>query len=358
RCGARWRSGLFWRARSRSPRWLRAPASPIPPPSGRRSGAGSARARRRSGCGGRRPPTHVAEPERAAPCTARAGHGMRSPMPATRFCESALEAVADVGDGATLLVHSFGPPQAWPPDCLLALARRGVRDLTVICNTPAGGPTSLNILAEKKQLRKLVCSYVTNPSFQTPIGEQVRAGEIALEMVPQGTLIERVRAGGAGLAGFYTPTGAGTLAAKDKEVREFDGRPYVFERAIRADFALLQAHRADGFGNLTYRRGMRNFGPAFAMGARTTIAEVKETVPVGTIDPEEVVTPGIFIDRVVRTTTQFDPAVLRQILMAVGRTTEQSGRCIREGGPVGLPPDLMGMKAAALLRDGEYVNLG
>jgi 3-oxoacid CoA-transferase len=279
-------------------------------------------------------------------------------MPAARLCDSALEAVADVGDGTTLLVHSFGPPQAWPTDCLLALAERGVKDLTVVCNTPAGGPTSLNILADKRQIRTLVCSYVANPSFQTPIGDQVRDGLIALEMVPQGTLIERVRAGGAGLAGFYTPTGAGTSAAEGKEVRDFDGRPHVFERAIRADFALLQAHRADAAGNLTYRRGMRNFGPAFAMAARTTIAEVKETVPLGAIDPEAVVTPGIFVDRVVKTTTRFDPAVLRQILMAVGRTTEQGGRAVREGGPVGLPPDLMAMKVAALLRDGEYVNLG
>jgi len=279
-------------------------------------------------------------------------------MPRTRLCETALEAVADVSDGASLLVHSFGPPQAWPTDCLLALAERGVRDLTVICNTPSGGPSSLNILAEKKQVRKLVCSYVSSPSFQTPIADQVAAGEIALEMVPQGTLIERVRAGGAGLAGFFTPTGVGTIAAEGKEVREFDGRPHVFERAIRADFALLQAYQADADGNLTYRRGMRNFGPAFAMAARTTIAEVKETVPAGAIDPEVVVTPGIFVDRVVRTTTHFDPTVLRQILMAVGRTTEQGGRAVREGGPVGLPPDLMAMKVAVLLREGEYVNLG
>ena len=157
-------------------------------------------------------------------------------MPTKRICDTALDAVADIPDGATLLVHSFGPPQAWPVDCLNALAERGVRDLTVVCNTPAGGPTSLNILAEKQQIRRLICSYVTNPAFQTPIGDQVAAGEIELEMVPQGTLVERVRAGGAGLAGFYTPTGVGTAAAEGKEVREFDGRPHVFERAIRADY--------------------------------------------------------------------------------------------------------------------------
>jgi acyl CoA:acetate/3-ketoacid CoA transferase alpha subunit len=129
-------------------------------------------------------------------------------MPTTRICDSAMEAVADVTDGASLLVHSFGPPQAWPTDCLLALAERGVRDLTVVCNTPAGGPTSLNVLADKGQIATLICSYVANPQFDTPVAQQVREGKIALEMVPQGTLIERVRAGGAGLAGFYTPTGS------------------------------------------------------------------------------------------------------------------------------------------------------
>ena len=279
-------------------------------------------------------------------------------MATKRICESAGEAVADICDGASLLVHSFGPPQAWPTDCLLALAERGVKDLTVICNTPAGGPTSLNILADKRQIRKLVCSYVGSPSFPTPISEMVKAGEIDLEMVPQGTLAERVRAGGAGLAGFYTPTGIGTAMADGKEQRVFDGKAYLFERAIRADFALLQAYQADAAGNLTYRRGMRNFGPAFATAAKTTIAEVKEVVELGAIDPEAVVTPGIFVDRIVKTTTHLDVGVLRQILMAVGRVTEMEGRSLGDGGPVGLPADLMAMKAAALLREGEYVNLG
>ncbi|MEW6272143.1 MAG: 3-oxoacid CoA-transferase subunit A, partial [Thermodesulfobacteriota bacterium] len=275
-----------------------------------------------------------------------------------QICESAREAVADVHDGASLLVHSFGPPQAWPTDCLLAIAERGVRDLTVVCNTPAGGPTSLNVLADKKQIRKLVCSYVSSPTLTTPIAEQVKAGEIELEMVPQGTLIERVRAGGAGLAGFFTPTGVGTEVAQGKEQREFDGKRYVFERAIRADFALLQAHQADGVGNLTYRRGARNFGPWMATAARTTIAEVKEIVPTGSLDPEAVVTPGIFVDRIVETTTHIDIGVLRQILLMVGRQNNMEGRAVREGGPTGLPADLMAMRAAALLHDGEYVNLG
>jgi len=279
-------------------------------------------------------------------------------MASKQICATALEAVADVHDGATILVHSFGPPQAWPTDCLLALVERGVKGLTIVCNTPAGGPTSVNVLADKKQIRKLVCSYVGSPAMPSPISEQVAAGEIELEMVPQGTLVERVRAGGAGLAGFYTPTGVGTEVARGKEERVFDGKPYLFERAIRADFALLQAAKADPVGNLTYRRGMRNFGPAFATAARTTIAEVKQIVAIGEIDPEEVVTPGIFVDRVVRTTTHLDIGVLRQILSMVGRVNNMDGRAIREGGPVGLPADLMAMKAAALLGAGEYVNLG
>ena len=181
---------------------------------------------------------------------------------------------------------------------------------------------------------------------------------IELELGPQGTLIERVRAGGSGLAGFYTPAGVGTAVAAGKEERDFDGKRYLFERAITADFALLQAYQADEVGNLTYRRGMRNFGPAFAMAAKTTIAEVKEIVAVGSLDPEAVVTPGIFVDRVVQTTMQFDMGVLRQILLAVGRVNNMEGRAVREGGPVGLPADLMAMKAALLLREGEYVNLG
>jgi len=275
-----------------------------------------------------------------------------------QLCATAQEAVADIGDGAAILVHSFGPPQAWPTDCLLALGERGVKDLTVICNTPAGGPTSLNILAEKRQIRKLICSYVGAPAMPSPISEMVKAGTIECEMVPQGTLVERVRAGGAGLAGFYTPTGVGTAIAAGKEERVFDGKRYLFERALTADFALLQAYQADPIGNLTYRRGMRNFGPAFASAAKTTIAEVKQIVGLGAIDPEAVVTPGIFVDRIVQTTTHLDIGVLRQILLAVGRVADMEGRAVNDGGPVGLPADLMAMKAAALLREGEYVNLG
>lgn len=276
-----------------------------------------------------------------------------------RLCETALEAVADVPDGASILVQSFGPPQAWPTDLLLALRERQVRDLTVICNSPAGGPTSLQILAEHHQIRRLVCTYAMLPTTPTPIAEQIRAGEIELEMVPQGTLVERVRAGGAGLAAFYTPTGVGTAVAQGKEERVFNGKRYVLETALRADYSLLQAYQADAAGNLTYRRGGRNFGPAFATAATTTIAEVKEIVPIGALDPEAVVTPGIFVDRVVRTTQHFDASVIRRIMLVSGRSRSFEGRAGEDASAVvGLPPDLMAMRVAGLLGDGEYVNLG
>jgi 3-oxoacid CoA-transferase len=275
-----------------------------------------------------------------------------------RICETALEAVADVRDGDTLLVHSFGPPQAWPTELMLALQERNVRDLTVVCNSTAAGPTSVQILAEKKQVRKLVCTFAMLPVGPTPFSEQIRAGEVELELTPQGTMVERVRAGGAGLAGFYTPVGVGTVVEEGKEVREFDGTRYLFEHAIRGDFALVCAQQADPAGNLTYRRGARNFGPAFATAARTTIAEVREIVPLGSIDPEVVHTPGIFVDRIVHTTRYWDPAIVRQIVMMAGRTRAMEGQAVGDGGGRGLPPDLMAMRVAALLRPGEYVNLG
>jgi 3-oxoacid CoA-transferase len=279
-------------------------------------------------------------------------------MTGKRICETAIDAVADVRDGDTLLVHSFGPPQAWPTDCLLALQERGVKDLTVVCNSTAAGPTSVQILAEKRQVRKLVCTFAMLPVGPTPFSEQIREGAVELELTPQGTMVERVRAGGAGLAGFYTPVGVGTIVEEGKEVRELDGRRYLFERAIRADWALVAADRADAVGNLTYRCGARNFGPAFAAGARTTIAEVRDVVPIGAIDPEAVHTPGIFVDRIVKTTQRWDPAIVRQIVMMAGRARAMEGRTTGEGDSLGLPPDLMAMRVAALLRPGEYVNLG
>jgi 3-oxoacid CoA-transferase len=286
------------------------------------------------------------------------GDGRGLVVGSARICPTAAEAVEGINDGAAILVHSFGPPQSWPTDLMLALRERRVRNLTIICNSPAAGPTSLQILAEEHQIKKLICTYAILPVTKTPIEEQIKSGEIEVELVPQGTLTERVRAAGAGLAGFYTPTGVGTLIADGKEERVFDGRRYVFERALAADFAFVRADRADASGNLTYRRGARNFGPIWAMAARHTIAEVTTVVANGALDPEMVHTPGIFVDRVVCTTQHFDPGVIAQITRSAGRSRAMNGRAVGDAGNLGLPPDLMAMRVAALLRPGEYVNLG
>jgi 3-oxoacid CoA-transferase len=270
---------------------------------------------------------------------------------------SAAAAVADVPDGATILLGGFGVIQGWAASCIVALAARGPRGLTIVANTPGVGPLSPQLLAERGLVRKLVASFAVYPTQPAPMGDGIKAGRIALELVPQGTLVERVRAGGAGLAGFYTPTGVGTEAAVGKEIREIDGRPYLLERAIRADVAIVRAARADRHGNLTYACGSRNLNPAFATAARTTIAEVDEIVEPGGLDPDAVVTPGIFVDRVVRTEHPLDAATLLALSRRFGKQWDLEAR-ERPVGPRGLPPDLMARRVARLLRPGEYVNLG
>src|SRR5439155_13111190 len=165
------------------------------------------------------------------------------------------------------------------------------RDLTVIFNTPGVGPLSAQLLAEAGLIRKVIASFAAYPTRPTPIEEQIKAGKVELELVPQGTLAERMRAGGSGIPAFYTPTGAGTRLADGKETRDFEGRPCVLERWLRADFALVKAFKADRLGNLVYRNTARNFNPVMAMAADTTIAEVSEIVEPGRLDPESIVTP-------------------------------------------------------------------
>src|SRR5579862_1686361 len=267
---------------------------------------------------------------------------------------SAAAAVADVADGATLLFGGFGVVQGWPNSILMALRDRGATDLTLVFNTPGVGPLSAQILAEAGLVRRIVASFAAYPTRRTAIEDQIRVGRIALELVPQGTLAERVRAGGAGIPAFYTPTGVGTAVAEGKERRTFGGREYILETALTADFASVRAHRADRLGNLTYRRGGRNLHPPFATGGRVTVAEVDEVVAVGAIDPECVVTPGIYVDRVVRTEHPLDVEEVRALSRRYGRAVHVEPRPDIGG----LPPDLMTRRAALLLRDGEYVNLG
>ena len=206
-------------------------------------------------------------------------------------------AVRGIADGSTVLIGGFG--RAGLPFALIdAVRRSGARDLTVVNNNAGNGDTGLAALLAAGAVRKMICSF-PRQSDSYVFDELHRAGRIELELVPQGNLAERIRAGGAGIGGFYTPTAVGTLLAEDKEVRRIDGRDYVLEYPIKADVALIRAHRADPMGNLVYRKTGRNFGPIMATAATLTVAEVFEVVPLGGIDPEVVVTPGIFVDRVV-----------------------------------------------------------
>jgi len=211
---------------------------------------------------------------------------------------SAADAVADIPDGATIMVGGFG--NSGVPDALaFALAKQGARQLTLISNGTGEGESGVVELIRNRQVRKVVVSFPapgTSPDFEA----QYLAGDIELELVPQGTLIERIRAGGAGIPAFYTPTGAGTPLAEGKEQRDFDGRPHLLERALRADFALIRGHAADGWGNVVYRKTARNFNPMMATAATVTIVEVNDVVPAGSLDPESIVTPGVFVQRVVR----------------------------------------------------------
>lgn len=208
------------------------------------------------------------------------------------------EAVADVQDGAVLLVGGFGG-RGVPTRLIPGIARRGVKKLTVVSNNLGMGKEGdLGILFRNGQVSKAKASFPIRPGSDD-FKAAFERGEVELEVIPQGTLAERIRAAGAGLGGFFTPTGVGTVLAEGKEVREMDGRLYVFERPLPGDFALIHARRADRYGNLRYHRGARNFNPVMAMGAKVTIVEVEELVPLGELDPEDVHTPGIFVDRVV-----------------------------------------------------------
>jgi len=267
---------------------------------------------------------------------------------------SAAAAVADIPDGASILFGGFGVVQAWPNSLLLALRDKGPRDLTVIFNTPGVGPLSAQALAEAGLVRKVIASFAAYPTRTTAIEEQLKKGALTVELVPQGTLAERVRAGGAGIPAFYTPTGVGTSVAEGKECRSFGGRQYVLETALRADYAFVRAHRADRHGNLVYRRGARNLHPSFATGARVTLAEVDDVVEPGELDPESVVTPGIYVDRVIRTEHPLDVEEIRRLSRRYGRAIHVDPRPDLGG----LPADLMARRAALLLGPGEYVNLG
>jgi 3-oxoacid CoA-transferase subunit A len=211
-----------------------------------------------------------------------------------KVAPGALEAIDDIRDGATIMMGGFGLCGI-PENLIAALRQKGSRDLTVISNNAGVDGFGIGLLLESGQVRKMISTYVgENKLFE----RLAISGQLEVELVPQGTFVERIRAGGAGIPGFYTPTGYGTIIAEGKETREFDGRMYVLERALRADFALVKAWRGDRLGNLVYRKTARNFNPVMATAADITIAEVEELVAPGRLDPDSIHTPAIYIQRI------------------------------------------------------------
>jgi 3-oxoadipate CoA-transferase alpha subunit len=220
-----------------------------------------------------------------------------------KFVDTVSQALADTADGATVLIGGFGTAGI-PDELIEGLIAQGARDLTIVNNNAGNGDHGLAALLKTGRVRKIICSFPRQADSHVFDG-LYRSGKLELELVPQGNLAERIRAAGAGIGGFFTPTGFGTELAKNadgtpKETREIDGRMYVYETPIHADLALIKAERGDRWGNLTYRKAARNFGPIMAMAARKTVATVHEQVTLGELDPETVVTPGIFVQAVVK----------------------------------------------------------
>ena len=224
---------------------------------------------------------------------------------------NAAEAVSAIHDGATIMIGGFGLCGI-PENLIAALRERGTRDLTIISNNAGIDDFGIGVLLKTHQVRKMISTYVgENKEFE----RQVMTRELELELVPQGTFAERIRAGGAGIGGFFTPTGYGTVVAEGKETRVIDGRPYVLEMPLKADFAFVKAYRGDPLGNLVYRRTARNFNPMMATAAKVTIAEVEELVEPGALEPNAVITPGIFV-RYILQGPRYEKRIERRTVLA------------------------------------------
>jgi len=261
------------------------------------------------------------------------------------------QAIADIPDGATVAIAGFSVAHRFAASLIVALRDRGTKGLTLVCNSLGDpGATRGQILAESKQVKKLIAAFSVRPGTPTASEAQIAAGEMEVELVPQGILVERCRAGGAGIPAFYSPTSVGTDLVKGREIREFGGKPHVLEHAIRVDYAFLRGYRADRLGNVQFRGGSQNFNPSFAKAARVAIVEVDEIVEPGAIPPELVDLPGIFISRVVKTTQKFD------LWRRPERRPADKPRLYN--GKPGLSRAGIAKNAARLVRDGSYVNLG
>ena len=266
---------------------------------------------------------------------------------------SPAHAIADIPDGATIAIAGFGVAHRFATSLILALRDKGTKGLTVVCNSLGDpGATRGQILAENKQVKKLVAAFSIRAGTPTASEAQIAAGEMEVELVPQGILVERCRAGGAGIPAFYSPTSVGTALTEGREIREFDGKPHVLECAIHVDYAFLRGYRADRLGNVQLRGGSQNFNPSFAKAARVAIVEVDEIVEPGVIPPELVNLPGIFVSRIVKTTETADAKAWRR------PERRPSDKPRLYNGKPALTRAGIARHAAGLVKDGTYVNLG
>ncbi|MET0592186.1 MAG: 3-oxoacid CoA-transferase subunit B, partial [Polyangiaceae bacterium] len=258
-----------------------------------------------------------------------------------KVVKSAAEAVKDIPNGATIMLSGFGLCGI-PENLILALRDQGAKDLTCISNNAGVTDFGISYLLKNKQVKKMISTYVgENKVFET----MALSGELEVELVPQGTFAERLRAGGAGIPAFYTPTAYGTTVAEGKDVKWFDGRPYIMERGLRADYSFVKAWKGDALGNLVFRKTTRNFAPMIAMAGRTTIVEVEELVPVGSLDPDLVHTPSIFVQRIFQG-TGYEKRIERRTVRGAGALEPDPKR------------DRIVRRAAKEMKDGFYVNLG
>lgn len=262
-------------------------------------------------------------------------------------------AIADIRDGATIAIAGFSVGHRFATSLILALRDRGTKNLTLVCNSLGDpGATRGQILAENKQVRKLIAAFSVRPGTPTASEDQIVAGTLEVELVPQGILVERCRAGGAGIPAFYSPTSVGTDLVAGREIREFDGKPHVLEYAIHVDYAFLRGYRADRLGNVQFRGGSQNFNPAFGKAARVAIVEVDEIVEPGVIPPELIDLPGIFVSRIVKTTQEVDGKAWRRPERRPSdkpRLYNNKPALTRAG---------IARNAARLVKEGTYVNLG
>lgn len=264
---------------------------------------------------------------------------------------TADEAVAGIRDGASVAVAGFGMGHRYPSTLIQAIARTGTKRLCIVANALGSGPMAPEVLVSQGQVDRLILSFSVRAGMRSATEQKIQAGEIALELVPQGILVERLRAAGAGLAGFYSPTTVGTTLAEGKETRVFGGREYVLEEALHVDVALLRGYRADRSGNVQFRGSSQNFNPSFAKGAKTVIVEVDEIVERGEIAPDDIGLPDIFVTHVVRSTVSVAPAMSGPPRRPpVSRRTYLGKPALSRLG--------MAERVAALLPDGGYVNLG